>query len=335
MVFKTVVFRENTSMIDEHQLTDHFITDPLPRQIRASRKFLFMGVGMVIVSLLVGVLMKHLDILPFLFPLFFIGFAIFLAILMFRSQTDYLRFETDRIILATFFNQKIYYVQDIKDIQIIHFDYRKEHLFRKTEVMSISDLVIKFPHSKLALNRHTYNEPLSHIMGLMVYHYKFKPNYTKWGADISHTQFGKGSKKPFPHYFKGDSQVNVKNVSDICDWLRQCQYVHDHVQFNAEDVWLHPLEFEKRQQGDCEDHALWAWRKLEALYYRTEFVIGHKESLLGQESLHAWVTFEENGRSYLIETTKKTGNMVFPLKNTRKEYHPLLSVDQNFLTYRY
>src|SRR5690348_3236184 len=42
-----------------------------------------------------------------------------------------------------------------------------------------------------------------------------------------------------------------------------CEYVRDPV--HERDFWQHPKTFEQLRKGDCEDHALWAWRKLTEL----------------------------------------------------------------------
>ena len=87
--------------------------------------------------------------------------------------------------------------------------------------------------------------------------------------------FGRGSIHPFPWYFEGGSAVEVKSLEDICAWLMECQYVADPDLFNESDFWQHPRTFERLRQGDCEDHALWAWRKLVELGFdeaRQEYI---------------------------------------------------------------
>src|SRR5205085_1473130 len=67
---------------------------------------------------------------------------------------------------------------------------------------------------------------------------------------------------PFAWYFEGQSAVTVGSVDDVCEWLLECEYVHDPELFHEPDFWQHPRTFERLRKGDCEDHALWAWRKL-------------------------------------------------------------------------
>jgi len=80
---------------------------------------------------------------------------------------------------------------------------------------------------------------------------------------IAPPQFGAGSHHDFRWYFEGQSTVSVKDMAAICEWLADCEYVRDPV--HERDFWQHPKTFEQLRKGDCEDHALWAWRKLTEL----------------------------------------------------------------------
>src|SRR5262245_3087664 len=86
--------------------------------------------------------------------------------------------------------------------------------------------------------------------------------------------FGPGSNHPFAEYFDGASGVPVRSIDDIVVWLQTCEYVTDQELFQERDVWQHPAEFEKVRRGDCEDFALWAWRKLAELGIDAELVVG-------------------------------------------------------------
>jgi hypothetical protein len=59
-----------------------------------------------------------------------------------------------------------------------------------------------------------------------------------------------------------------------------------------------PEEFERSRKGDCEDFSLYAWRQVQSLGYRTRFV-GGKHGRYGDG--HAWVTFERDGKTFLLE----------------------------------
>ena len=148
--------------------------------------------------------------------------------------------------------------------------------------------------------------------------------------NIHHTSFSSGSIKKFQTYFEDESQVKVTTLTDICRWLQGCRYERDHDLFEKDDHWQHPLEFEQRRQGDCEDHALWAWRKLAELGIEAEFVVGK-----WHEGGHAWVLFKQNDQTYLLESTSKTNRIVKPLQEVHAAYQPSFAVDQDFETYRY
>ena len=72
----------------------------------------------------------------------------------------------------------------------------------------------------------------------------------------------------------------------------------DEEQFGEKDYWQPPEQFEESKKGDCEDFALWAWRQLLQMNYDARFVAGvsgrYREG-------HAWVTFEKNGKYFLLE----------------------------------
>ena len=144
--------------------------------------------------------------------------------------------------------------------------------------------------------------------------------------------FGPGSLRMFPWYFEGESTVKVGTVDDVCRWLAECQYVPDEQLFNEADFWQHPRTFEHLRKGDCEDHALWAWRKLVELGHRAELFVGQ---WLGGASHgqahHAWVVFERDGQSFLLEPVTKDGTpAVRPLGDVRTDYVPHFSVDSTF-----
>jgi len=70
---------------------------------------------------------------------------------------------------------------------------------------------------------------------------------------------------------RGQSTVCVNDIAAICEWLADCEYVRDPV--HERDFWQHPKTFEQLRKGDCEDHALWAWRKLTELGIPAEFYV--------------------------------------------------------------
>ena len=145
---------------------------------------------------------------------------------------------------------------------------------------------------------------------------------------IRHDRFGAGSRRPFSWYLEDESTVVAKDVTAICDWLTGCQYVRDPDLFREPDYWQHPLTFEQLRKGDCEDHALWAWRKLVELGVVAHFYTGQWRQDGERAGFHAWVVFEQNGSSFLLEPViKDATRMVRPLEEVRLDYVPHFSVD--------
>lgn len=148
---------------------------------------------------------------------------------------------------------------------------------------------------------------------------------------ITHHRFGMGSARPFSWYFEGTSTVAVSSVEEICDWLAHCQYVRDPVLFREPDYWQHPLTFEQLRKGDCEDYALWAWRKLHELGIPAELYVGQWQPQPDRGGFHAWVVFEQAGHRYVMEpATKEPGRAVSPFDKVRDNYVPHFSVDASF-----
>ncbi len=177
--------------------------------------------------------------------------------------------------------------------------------------------------------------PLMQLLEMLVHHYKLPLTYEREATKVHHTQFGAGSRRPFTEYLNGESRVTVHSIEDICRWLQQCEYMRDADLFNQRDVWQHPGEFEALQKGDCEDHALWAWRKLKELNIPAEFVVGRTQWGENLNGVHAWVSYQENGRTYILETTHKKRNLIYPLEAIQERYHPWYSVDAANQTYRF
>ncbi len=202
------------------------------------------------------------------------------------------------------------------------------------------DLVFVFDNADdLRIQQGWMAQSYSDFLLLLNEMYAIVPTENKRVSAIPYQQFGSGSNRPFSAYFEQECNVQVENVQDIEKWLKGCVYQTDSEQFGKEDHWLHPVEFGKSRQGDCEDHALWAWRQLVNLGIKAEFVTGYYngEGVNNKTTpplYHAWVTFWQNGRPYLMETTSKT-NITRPFASTIHTHHPRFSVDQTFTTFQY
>ena len=155
-------------------------------------------------------------------------------------------------------------------------------------------------------------------------------------ARVHHRVFGSASLNPFSWYRERPSRINARNVAEVCGFLSDCRYMTDRAQFGRPDFWQHPSVFEKRKRGDCDDFALWAWRKLCEAGIDAEFTVGCWHQSYKPEVArvnHAWVVYRENGECFLLETTERSRrNMVYPLAEVRSEYTPHLAVNREGMT---
>ena len=161
--------------------------------------------------------------------------------------------------------------------------------------------------------------------------------WSKTKEPLPKESFGPGNLHDWPWYLEGRSTVEVKSAKEIVDWLRGCKYVGDSILFHEKDFWQHPITFENMRKGDCEDHALWAWRKLKELGIPAELVFGRSgpASASGNHA-HAWIHLDLGGQRCLMETVADSRHpMTFPLDEIRRNYCPAFSVDTDLNTYRY
>jgi hypothetical protein len=149
------------------------------------------------------------------------------------------------------------------------------------------------------------------------------------------TAFGPGSRQPFAEYFERESCVHVRSIDDIVAFLQTCEYVTDSELFHTPDFWQHPSDFEKLRRGDCEDFALWAWRKLAELGIDAEFCVGrvicddHPEI----DRQHAWVVYRVNGTEFLFEPAARTpSRMIRRLADAMAAYVPHFAANNRFDT---
>src|ERR687883_159994 len=102
-------------------------------------------------------------------------------------------------------------------------------------------------------------------------------------------QLGGGAAKDVSWYFEGESAVAVATLDDVQAWLAGCEYASDPDLFQERDFWQHPRTFEHMRKGDCEDFALWAWRKLVELGHDADLVVGRRVPPSRPGARHAWV----------------------------------------------
>ena len=147
--------------------------------------------------------------------------------------------------------------------------------------------------------------------------------------------FGPGSSRQFAHYFEGESSVRPESIDDIVEWLLNCEYATDADLFNERDYWQHPSVFEQRRRGDCEDFALWAWRKLAELGIDAELYVGRvrRPEEPGVNQQHAWVVYRVDGAEFLFEPAARSRqHMIRELADAMNEYVPHFAVNRHLRT---
>lgn len=134
---------------------------------------------------------------------------------------------------------------------------------------------------------------------------------------------GPAARYDFDWYFEGESTVPVGSVYELRSWLRGCRYISDAALFHERDYWQHPRTFEQLKRGDCEDFALWAWRKLVELGIDADLVVGRREPPTTPGSGHAWIIFRRDGATYVMEPTNaRHESWIRPLDEVRDRYEP-------------
>jgi predicted transglutaminase-like cysteine proteinase len=105
--------------------------------------------------------------------------------------------------------------------------------------------------------------------------------------------------------------------------------------YHKRDFWQHPSVFEDLKRGDCEDFALWAWRKLTELGIDAELCVGR---VIARDRpdinyQHAWVVYRADETEYLFEPAARTqSTMIRPLAEAKNDYVPHFAVNHRFET---
>ena len=139
--------------------------------------------------------------------------------------------------------------------------------------------------------------------------------------------FGDGARHGFDWVFEGDSDVTTASLDEVLAWLAECRYETDRSLFHEVDYWQHPRAFERLRRGDCEDFALWAWRKLVELGMDADLVIGRRVPPGAENSRHAWIQFRDGSDEYVFEPVFRDRAMAIRRATTvRAEYIPEFGV---------
>ncbi len=143
--------------------------------------------------------------------------------------------------------------------------------------------------------------------------------------------------RDFQPYFNGQILAEANSLEGVCDWLFRCEYRSDRLVGDGRDNWAHPLDFERERKGDCEDFALWAWRRLTEIGYAAEFVVGLLDRKPEQLTAnHAWVHVYDRGELRVFETTAtRREAMLLTPEAAGARYLPTASIDSTFRTYWY
>ncbi len=161
---------------------------------------------------------------------------------------------------------------------------------------------------------------------------------------IRKQRFSRTLEHDFSWFFQGVSKVKATSVEEVCEFLCSCEYISDEELFMEGDFWQHPVTFEKIKMGDCEDHALWAWRKLTEAGIEAELVVGKLSNTEEYQYIaspgggHAWCIYREpeSTKWKVLETTAKSKNrMILTPEEAKKTHKAQFSIDSKLLTYRF
>jgi hypothetical protein len=142
--------------------------------------------------------------------------------------------------------------------------------------------------------------------------------------------YGAGARRDFDWVFEGESTAVVETLDDLMQWLAECTYDSDARLFQEADFWQHPRTFEHLRRGDCEDYALWAWRKLLEIGVDADLVIGRRVPPGAENSRHAWILFRLSDEEFVFEPVacQDRSLAVRPLAAARGDYIPEFGVNR-------
>jgi len=118
-------------------------------------------------------------------------------------------------------------------------------------------------------------------------------------------------------------KIECKSLEELRKFFLTCKPVSDMEQFGEKDFWMPPDEFERAKRGDCEDFALYAWRQLMNMGYKTRFAIG---TVGYARTGHAWVTFQKDDKTFLLEPFECFLGLRIPRLSTLR-HRPSFSVE--------
>ncbi len=149
---------------------------------------------------------------------------------------------------------------------------------------------------------------------------------TSW---VTWSSVSSGVKQDFGWYLSGETSVHPTSVPEVCDWLAGCVYATDEELFHEPDFWQHPTTLEHLRKGDCDDFAVWAWRKLLEIGIDARLFIGKRLPSDSTLHRHAWVSYESDGRRFLLEPTAVRETMIRSFDDAKATYLPYFSVGRD------
>jgi hypothetical protein len=156
------------------------------------------------------------------------------------------------------------------------------------------------------------------------------------GITVPLHQYGSGARLDFQQHLEGESIVTVESFAEIREWLSHCNYLSDDILFNERDFWQHPSTFERLRAGDCEDFALWAWRKMLELGMDADLVAGYCVKNGELDGRHAWVVYHATDKIYIYEPVLGTHpSAIRPLDEAKADYIPEFGVDRHATRFLY
>lgn len=214
-------------------------------------------------------------------------------------------------------------------------------LQRSTAVPVRSDMENCYDASACAapppyLLRRAFRQLLRPVHRLLLKTLRVEDPWVRYRQAVPLARFGLGARRCFSWYFEGESTVEVRTLDEVREWLLGCEYVRDCELFQERDFWQHPLTFEQLRKGDCEDFALWAWRKLVRLGYDVEFVAGRCILPACASVGHTWLVLRGRSEPLLFDPTLcDSASMLAPLADVQQAYLPEVSVDGHLNRYVY
>ncbi len=147
--------------------------------------------------------------------------------------------------------------------------------------------------------------------------------------------FGPGA-GDFREYLTRESRVHAPTPAAVAEWLQGCRYAEDAHLLDETDHWLHPVTFELVRAGDCEDFSLWAWRKLVEARVEAVFVVGMRRVPDAPQGRHAWVTFREGTRDFVLDGVERgLVRAIRTVEEVRAHYEPQVGVGADAQPFAY